>query len=161
MTVYDRRVQVEAGKRVRIRVNLAAVGGATIEESVVDYIQGSGKMLPGLERALMGLTAGAKKDGVLAAKDAFGDPLHSPHKEMKRAEFPADASLAVGARFTAKGANGTEVVLLVNKVTNEAIDVQLLHPLADADIAYKVEVLDVTDPMPPPLPPEALALDEA
>jgi len=153
-------MQIEPGKRVRLRVHLAVVGGDTLEDSVVEYIQGSGKMLPGLESALSGLEGGAKKDGVLKAKEAFGDPVHSPHKAMKRGEFPKEAQLKAGERFTAKGANGLDVVLLINKIAGDDVDVQLLHPLADKDIKYQVEVLTVTDPAPPPVPAEALKLEE-
>jgi FKBP-type peptidyl-prolyl cis-trans isomerase 2 len=159
-SVYALGMQIETGKRVRIRVHLAVVGGETIEESVVEYLQGSGKMLPGLEKALAGLEGGSKKEGVLKAKEAFGDPVLSPHKTMKRSDFPG-AQLKTGERFTAKGARGQDVVLLINKIEGDGVDVQLLHPLADKDIKYKVEVLSVTDTAPPPVPVEALELEDA
>jgi FKBP-type peptidyl-prolyl cis-trans isomerase 2 len=157
---YDVKVQIEPGKRVRMRVHLGAVGGQTIEDSVVEYIQGSGKMLPGLEAALAGLKSGAKKQGVLRAAQAFGDPVHSPHKTVKRTEFPGEAQLAAGARFAAKGVNGADVVLLIHAIKGDDVDVQLLHPLADKDVEYSVEVLSVTDPHPPPFPADALKIDE-
>jgi FKBP-type peptidyl-prolyl cis-trans isomerase 2 len=160
--VYDDKVQIEAGKRIRLRVHLEVVGGQTIEDSVVEYIQGGGKMLPGLEEVLAGLEQGAKKDGVLRAAQAFGNPALSPHKTMKRSEFPADAALKEGERFAAKGVNGADVVLLINRLEgDDSVDVQLLHPLSDKDIKYAVEVLSVTDPVPPPMPVEALKLEDA
>jgi FKBP-type peptidyl-prolyl cis-trans isomerase 2 len=154
-------VKIENGRRVRIRVHLAVAGGETLEKSVVEYIQGGGKMLPGLEAALLGLEKGAKKEGTLKAKDAFGNPALSPHKKMKRTEFPADAKIVAGERFAAKGVNGVDVVLLIDKVAGEDVDVQLLHALGDKDITYDVEVLSVTDPAPPPVPVEAMKIEEA
>jgi peptidylprolyl isomerase len=154
-------VRIEAGRRVRIRVHLQAdADGEAIEDSVVEYIQGSGKMLPGLEAALMGLESGAKKAGVLRAQEAFGNPTLSPHKTMKRGEFPKDAALRAGERFAAKGVNGVDVVLSIDRIDGEEVNVRLLHPLADKDIKYDVEVLSVTDPAPPPVPADALSLDE-
>ena len=159
--MYDWRVQIDTGRRVRIRVNLAIDGGEPIETNVVEYIQGDGKMLRGLEAVLQGLESGAKKAGVLTAKEAFGNPAFSPHKQMKRAEFPHEARIEVGERFTAKGINGVDVVLAIDKIVGDDVDVRLLHPLGDKDIRYDVEVLSVTDPLPPPVPAEALALEEA
>ena len=159
--LYIRRVQIADGKRVRLRAHLEVVGGQKLEDSVVEYIQGSGRMLPGLESLLTGLEAGEKKTGVLKAKEAFGNPALSPHKQMKRAEFPEGAKLTAGERFTAKGLNGADVVLFIHKIEGDDVDVQLLHPLADQDIQYDVEVLNVTDPAPPPMPAEALNLEEA
>jgi FKBP-type peptidyl-prolyl cis-trans isomerase 2 len=146
---------------VRLRVHLEVVGGATIEDSVVEYVQGSGKMLPGLESALAGLDERAKKTGVLKAKEAFGAPEHSPHKTMKRSEFPKGAVLKAGERFAAKGVNGADVVLFLSAIDGDDVDVQLLHPLADKDIRYEVEILSVTDLLPPPMPADALVLEDA
>ena len=158
--MYDSPVQIDSGKRVRIRVQLDVVGGETIEKSEVEYVQGSGKMLAGLEAALEGLEKGAKKEGVLRSRDAFGNPGVSPHKTMKRSEFPKEAALVAGGRFSAKGVNGAEVVLAIERLDGDDVHVQLLHPLADKDIKYTVEVLSVTDTAPPPVPAEALELIE-
>jgi hypothetical protein len=82
--VYSGSVKISAGVRVRLKVHLSVVGGETLEKSVVEFIQGGGTMLPGVERLLDGLEKGAKKKGVLKAKDAFGDPKLAPIKKMKR-----------------------------------------------------------------------------
>ncbi len=159
---YRRGVQIEHGRRVRLKVHLAVVGGETLEKSVVEYIHGGGTMLPGLERILQGLAAGAKKEGVLKAKEAFGNPSMHPVKKMKRAEFPPHIQLKLGERFMAKGGDGNlDVVLAVEKLAGDEVEVRLVHPLADKDIRYECEVIAVTDPKPPPLPAKALKLDDA
>ncbi len=123
---------------------------------------GGGTMLPGLERVLQGLEAGAKKDGVLKAKEAFGNPSMHPVKKMKRTEFPADTKLKLGERFMAKGGDGNlDVVLAIEKLAGDDVEVRLVHPLADKDLRYECEVVAVTDPKPPPLPAKALKLDES
>lgn len=154
-------MNIEHGRRVRLKVHLAVVGGDTLEDSVVEYIQGGGTMLPGLEKIVQGLAPGAKKEGVLKAKEAFGNPSMHPSKKMKRGEFPKDAKLTLGERFLAKGPDGkTDVVLAIEKLAGDDVEVRLVHPLAEKDLRYALEVLAVTDPKPPPLPAKALKLDE-
>lgn len=151
-------MKIENGRRVRLKVKLKAVDGAEIEKSVVEYIHGSGTMLPGLERVLDGLEAGIKRQGVIKAANAFGDASFQREKRMSRREFPKDAKLKVGDRFMAKGAdNQQNVILEIFKLTGDDVIVHLRHPLADTDIEYDVHVLQVTDPKPPPLPAAALA----
>jgi len=145
---------------VKLKVHLSVVGGDTLEKTVVDYIHGSGTMLAGLEKVLEGLEKGAKRDGVLKAKEAFGNPASQPRKSIPRAELPKDAKPEVGARFVAHGADGLNVVLVVEKVTDKTLEARLVHPLAEKDIRYEVEVLAVTDPKPPPLPVKALKLED-
>lgn len=158
---YLWKVKIEKGRRVRLKVELTA-GSDVIEKSTVEFVHGGGSMLPGLEALLVGLEAGAKKEGVLAAKDAFGNPDMHPRKQMRRSEFPADADLKPGTRFAAKGAdNGLDVVLQIEKVAGDVVETRLVHPLADKDLAYKLEVVQVTDPRPPPVPVAALKLEDA
>jgi FKBP-type peptidyl-prolyl cis-trans isomerase 2 len=153
-------VKIENGRRVTVKVELSVVGGATLEKSTVEYIHGGGTMLPGLESVLQGLEKGAKRDGVIKAKDAFGNPAMHPLKKMKRGEFPKDLKLEVGAQLVAKGGNDMNVVLRIEKVSGDEVDVRLVHPLAEKDIKYSAEVVQVSDPRPPPVPAQALDLEE-
>jgi len=145
---------------VTVKVELAVVGGATLEKSTVEYIHGGGTMLPGLEAVLAGLEKGAKREGVIKAKDAFGNPAMHPLKQLKRTEFPKDVKVQVGEKFAAKGANDMNVVLRIEKVTGDDVEVRLVHPLAEKDIKYSAEIIQVSDPRPPPVPAEALELEE-
>lgn len=140
-----------------LKVELSVQGGQSLEKSTVEYIQGSGTMLPGLERALEGLEAGAKRSGVLEPKDAFG--AQQPVKSLQRSAFPKDAKLEAGEKFAGKAENGMNVVLLIEKVTGDTIEVRYVHPLAEKKIEYKAEVVAVRDPRPPPVPAQALELE--
>ena len=153
-------MKIEKGRRVTVKVDLAVVGGASLEKSTVEYIHGGGTMLVGLENVLAGLEKGAKREGVIKAKDAFGNPSMHPLKKMKRAEFPKDVKLEVGEKLIAKGANDMNVVLRIEKVSGDVVDVRLVHPLAEKDIKYTAEVIQVSDPRPPPVPAQALELEE-
>lgn len=149
-------MKIDKGKRVFLKIKLMA-GDQLIEENAVEYFQGAGTMLPGLEKVVEGLEAGAVKKGELKADDAFGDEKYAHKKQLSRKEFPEDAKLEPGLQFAATGAdNSTNVILRVKKVTDETVDVVMLHPLADKDISYELEVLKVTDPTPPPPPPGAV-----
>ncbi|MEM9489262.1 MAG: FKBP-type peptidyl-prolyl cis-trans isomerase [Myxococcota bacterium] len=150
-------MKIAKGQRIRIKIRLAVVDGDEIEKNVVEYFQGAGTMLPGLEQELEGLEKGAAKKGVIKAENAFGNPTYQVEKPMKRSEFGDDAKLEAGTQFMAKGADSNQdVVLRIKEIDGDDVTVLLLHPLADKDIEYDVEVLSVTDPNPPPLPPEAV-----
>jgi len=147
---------------VKLKVDLSVAGGQQLEKSTVEYIQGGGSMLPGLESLLEGLEAGAKRDGVLKAKDAFGNASMHPLKKMKRTDFPKDAKLTEGEKLIAAGADKAHmnVILQIVKISGDDVDVRLVHPLAEKDIKYSVEVVQVSDPRPPPMPAKALKLEE-
>lgn len=151
-------VKIEKGRRVTMKVDLSvASSGQQLEKSTVEYIHGGGMMLPGLEKVLEGLEKGAKRDGVLKPTEAFG--AQQPIKTLKRTEFPKDATLKAGEKLVAKAADGMNVVLQIEKVGDTEVEVRYIHPLAEKEIKYSVEVLQVSDPRPPPMPAQALELE--
>jgi FKBP-type peptidyl-prolyl cis-trans isomerase 2 len=83
-----------------------------------------------------------------------------PIKKIKRSEFPKDAPLTVGEKLVARGADGMNVIMHVVKVGADEVETRLVHPLAEKDIRYEVEILSVTDPTPPPLPAKAMKLED-
>jgi FKBP-type peptidyl-prolyl cis-trans isomerase 2 len=155
-------VKIDKGKRVRLKVRLQVKGGDVIEESVAEYFQGAGTLLPFLETLVEGLEAGAKRSGVLEAKNAFGSEKYQPTKSIPRSEFPKEAKLVTGSQFQAKSEDGKQdIILRVVESTDKEVRVRLVHPLADKDLSYDLEVLKVTDPTPPPLPVEAIAKEDS
>ena len=149
-------MKIEQGKRVRLKLKLQVAGGDVIEQSVVEYFQGAGKMIAGVERVVEGMSPGEKKEGTIPAIDAFGNPVHQPKKSIGRTEFPKDAKLEKGSEFQAKSETGQDVVLVVDHADDKSVEVRLCHPLYKKDLQYQVEVISVTDPTPPPLPGAAL-----
>jgi FKBP-type peptidyl-prolyl cis-trans isomerase 2 len=152
-------VKIEKGRRVTLKVDLSVAGGAQLEKSTVEFVQGSGKFLPGLEAVIEGLVKGDKRDGTLKAKDAFGNPALHPVKKMKRSDFPKDAKLTKGERMVSRTDDKAQmnIILEIDKVDGDNVDVRLVHPLAEKDLTYKLEVVNVTDPRPPPPPAKAIA----
>jgi FKBP-type peptidyl-prolyl cis-trans isomerase SlyD len=156
-------MKIAAGLTVEIEYELKVKGGAVIESSAksgpLRYVHGRGKMLPGLERRLDGLSAGDEKKGEIPATEAFGTEESLPVKVMTRREFPPGINVAPGAVFEAKSATGDTVRLKVIEVNGDAVKARLVHPLAGRDIEFKVKVLAVAEPQRPPPPPGVVELD--
>ena len=72
----------------------------------------------------------------------------------------ASTVVAMLERFAAKDDHKNDIVLQIEKVDKDEVEVRLVHPLADKDIQYSVEVVQVRDPRPPPVPAAALDLEE-
>jgi FKBP-type peptidyl-prolyl cis-trans isomerase 2 len=159
-------MKVAAGLSVQIEYELKIKGGDVIESSArsgpLRYVQGQGKMLPGLERRLAGLSPGDERRGDIPAAEAFGSEESLPVKEMARGDFPKGAKLEVGAVFEARSATGDPVRMKVLAASADKVKVRFLHPLVGRDLEFRVKVLAVSDPArpaAPPPPPGLLELD--
>jgi FKBP-type peptidyl-prolyl cis-trans isomerase SlyD len=152
----SRGPQLGPGVWTRLRYRVFDAEGEALEAGAVETgcVFGYGALLPALERALEGKTAGALCSVVLAPKDAFGkrDPAH--RLTVLRDDFPPD--VAPGDRFDAEQDDGTPLVLQVLEVTETGVVLDLNHPLAGQRVRFEVEVLEAR-----PASNEELALAEA
>ena len=165
-------MKIARGSVVRIEYEIRAKGGDVIESSAksgpVQYVHGEGKLLPALEKRLEGLGAGQTLEGEIPAAEAVQEEK-LPTRAIPRAEFPSAASLEVGSTFEAHTAAGGAVNLRIVAVDEKHVTARLLPPLAGTDLAFKVRVVRIEDPVshqvsvvqkpPPPLPAAAIKLE--
>jgi len=153
-------MKIEEGKKVTLEYELCVEDGEVIEvvESSTDtgpleYLHGGGRMLPGLEKRIEGLTVGDEKEGVIPSGEAYGSENALPVKKIARAEFPKDVAPEPGTEFEAHDAGGNPVTFVVVEATDRDVTIRFSHPLAGKDIRFKVKVLHIADPNAKPPPP--------
>jgi FKBP-type peptidyl-prolyl cis-trans isomerase SlyD len=118
-----------------------AEGESVAQASRLSFVFGRGQLLPVLERAVDGLSAGEKKSVTIDARDAYGKRDPKAMIEVDRSEFPDD--VAPGDHFEVENEHGNLLVLRVLEVLSDAVVVDMNHPLAGQDIVVDVEILDV------------------
>lgn len=163
-------MKITGGSIVRLEYELRVKGGDVIESSArsgpIQYVHGEAKLLPALEKRLEGLAAGQSLDGIIPAAEATPPEGSLPSRSVPRAEFPVDAKIDVGTLYEAHTATGAIVNLRILAADDKHVTVRLLPPLAGKDLAFKVKIISIEDPVshlreivlkkPPPLPAEAL-----
>ena len=67
------------------------------------YLQGSGNIIPGLEREMVGMAVGESKEVMVAAVDAYGEEDDKAFMDVPRGEFPKDIPETVAQASAAAG----------------------------------------------------------
>jgi len=111
------------------------------------YIQGSGSIIPGLETALEGKSAGDALKVTIAPAQGYGERDEELVQAVPRERFPPGGELTVGMRFQAQGANGSHVVTVVG-VDEKQVTVDANHPLAGVTLSFDVKVVEVREATP-------------
>jgi FKBP-type peptidyl-prolyl cis-trans isomerase SlyD len=134
--------QLGPGVWTRLRYTVHDAEGEIVEgtPAEVALVFGFGALLPGLEAALEGATAGTRRSVELKARDAYGPRVESAEIEVAREDFPPD--VAPGDRFEVEREDGTPAVVRVLAVADEHVLIDLNHPLAGQKVRFDVEVLD-------------------
>jgi FKBP-type peptidyl-prolyl cis-trans isomerase SlyD len=140
-------MKISIGSVVGIDYSLHLGDGRVVDASEPDapltYLHGEGQIVPGLESALEGLSAGESKQVVVAPSDGYGD--HDPRglQEVPRGAFPADFEPSAGMHLTAEGPDGEPVPFSVQEVRPETVVIDLNHPLAGKTLHFDVTVREV------------------
>lgn len=133
---------VAHGRFVQLAYRLTEEDGSLLDESdSIGYLHGAGELVPGLERALEGLSAGAHLELKLAPADAYGQRDEGRLMQVDAANLPP--GIAAGASLQAELPNGTTVPLTVVRVEGELVTLDANHPLAGKSLCFDVRVLSV------------------
>jgi len=140
--------QIGPGMWAKLRVWVKDEEGTKVQDEPTEagFLIGYGTLLPALEDALLGSTAGSRRQVTLKPADAFGERDPKALLEVLRDEFPDD--VAPGDVFDAEedpGAQGPGgmVLLRVLEVTPESVVLDRNHPLSGQRVTFDVEVLEV------------------
>jgi FKBP-type peptidyl-prolyl cis-trans isomerase SlyD len=111
--------------------------------SPLSYIHGEGQIVPGLERALEGLSSGDARKVVIAPEDGYGEHDMRGVQEVPRNAFPEGAELSPGMELAARGEGGETVPFVVREVKPETVVIDLNHPLAGKTLHFDVTIRDI------------------
>lgn len=137
-------------KYVAIDYTLSLESGQEIDKSPegqpLGFITGLGQVIPGLEKALMGKTAGEKATIVVEPEDAYGPVRDNLFQEIPKSQFPDDVEVKPGMAFEAQGPRGPFMITVATVNDNDTVTVDLNHPMAGKQLHFDVNVVEVREP---------------
>jgi len=145
----DKYSIADASSYVKIRYGVRVVGGPLlkgyVEPEKMDFVTGCLHIIPGLESRLIGHHVGEKLSFAVPAEEAFGPRREDLVIEKAKADFhfPQGINPSVGMEIPLVAAteNAPETVI-IREVRDDAILIDLNHPLAGMDLEYDLEILE-------------------
>lgn len=109
------------------------------EMGPLEYVQGYGMIVPGLEAALMGKDVGEEFSITLEPKDAYGEYDKSLIFKVDKKQFPNDVKIEVGMEFETDGQASRTVRII--EIENESVTIDANHPLAGEKLYFDIKVI--------------------
>ena len=141
-------MQIEQHKVVTLNYTLKDDEGNVIDQSQdgsFAYLHGMNNIVPGLENALTGMTAGETRAVSVPPEEGYGSRDDSRVQEVPRDMFPADARIETGMQFQAESPDGQSLVVTVVGSDADAVTVDGNHPLSGMPLHFDVQVVDIRD----------------
>ena len=109
------------------------------------YLHGAKNIIPGLEKALVGKTQGAKMQVKVDPVDGYGVVRPELTSVVERSLFQGVDTLEVGMTFEATAPDGSRQQVVVKKVEEDKVTIDANHPLAGVTLNFDVEVVGVRE----------------
>lgn len=141
-------MEIANNKVVKLHYTGKLTDGTTFDSSQgrepLEFVFGSGMIIPGLEEGIAGLKTGDKKTVEIGFEKAYG-PVHDQAKqEVPKSQLPQDAPLEVGMQLAAQGPHGVMPVTIA-EIKEETVLMDFNHPLAGKDLTFEIEVIEVRE----------------
>ncbi|MBU0507098.1 peptidylprolyl isomerase [bacterium] len=138
---------IKKGSKVTIHYTLAVNDQLlenTRDNEPLTFVQGSGQLMKGIDKNMVGLKTGDTKSFTVAPDEAFGPIDETAVTELPRTAFDEPEKIIVGGIVQGKqGDHNFQAT--VKAVTDETITLDFNHPLAGKTITFDIEVMSVDE----------------
>jgi FKBP-type peptidyl-prolyl cis-trans isomerase SlyD len=139
-------MQITKHSVVTIHYTLRDPAGAVLDSSdggdPLVYMHGVGGLIPGMESAMEGRSAGDDFTVEIAPEEGYGQRDEAMVQAVPRNLFQGVDKIEAGMRFAAQTAEGPRPVVVV-AVSDEEVTIDANHPLAGVTLHFTVQVLEV------------------
>jgi FKBP-type peptidyl-prolyl cis-trans isomerase SlyD len=123
------------------------VAGEVLDTSVgeepIQFIQGRGHIIPGLEKALYGMKSGDEKEVVLQPEDGYGEYDPEARLTVDRNDVSEAGELAVDVEIEIEDEDGNVNLARIVEISGDQVMLDFNHPLAGRELSFNVTVVDM------------------
>ena len=140
-------LEIEKGDTVSIEYTLKldkmGVVDSNVGSSPLTFEQGSHKIVPGLDKAVLGMKVGDSKKVTVPPEEGYGSVVNEAVVEVDKSKIP-EKSHKVGTILQGKDPKTGQVFnAQVIEVKDDKIVLDLNHPLAGKTLFFDVKVMDI------------------
>ncbi len=107
----------------------------------LEFVVGSGQVIPGFDQAVDGMEVGESKTVKIDAADAYGDRREELVIHVGRSDLPDGLEPEVGQHLQMSAPDGQTFQVAVVETNDEKVVLDANHPLAGKDLTFDIELV--------------------
>jgi len=139
--------QAKQGDTVKVhytgKLEDGTVFDSSLEDDPLEFTIGEGDLIPGFERAIVGMEPGESKTEKIPSEQAYGPYAEEMVIEIDRSYMPPDFVPEVGQRLQVQQSDGEVVPVIITELNAETVTLDANHPLAGQDLIFEIQLLEI------------------
>lgn len=116
---------------------------SSLERKPLKFTLGKGQLIPGFERAIMGLSVGEKVMANIPSKEAYGEHNSEMVLQVPNNQLPPELDAQVGMQLQLNQPDGQVIPVQITQVKVEMVTIDANHPLAGEDLNFDIEIIEI------------------
>ncbi|MFC1723378.1 peptidylprolyl isomerase [Nanoarchaeota archaeon] len=135
---------VKDGHKVKIHYTGKLDDGTVFDSSEgrepLEFVTGKKMVIPGFEKAVVGMEKDEEKEVKIEPKDAYGDKNPQMVQKIPKDKLPPEAK--EGSMLMMGLPNGQQMPVKITKMDDKEAELDMNHPLAGKTLNFKITMVD-------------------
>ncbi len=137
----------KAGDNVKVHYTGTLDDGTVFDSSTggepLAFTLGSGQVIEGFEKAVMGMNEGESKTITIPPDQAYGDRVDTLVQTVPRNQVNLGVDPEPGMEVSMQTADGSTIPLLITEVTDTTVTFDANHPLAGESLRFDLTLVAI------------------
>ena len=139
--------KAKEGDNVKVNYTLTLDNKTVIEKTAetkpFEFTLNTGKIIPGFEQAIIGMSPGETKSVRIPPKEAYGEHREELVMKVNRKDLPKDLDPQVGQQLKLESDKHQPFMVTVTGTSDSEVILDANHPLAGKNLNFEIELLEI------------------
>ena len=144
--------QAKAGDTVKVhytgKLEDGTVFDTSEERTPLEFTIGSGQIIPGFERAVVGMEPGETKTATIPPEEAYGLHREEMTITVEKEQFPDEINPEPGQQLQVQQPDGRMALVVISDVSESTVTLDANHPLAGQPLTFDIRLVDIVSAAP-------------
>jgi peptidylprolyl isomerase len=125
------------------KLNDGTIFDSSIEREPLEFKLGEGRVIPGFEEAVTGMSQGEAKTVTIPAEEAYGPYRDDLIMSVDPGQFPSHIEPHIGQQLQVQQQGGQTMIVKVTEVAADHVKLDANHPLAGQDLTFDIQLMEI------------------
>lgn len=142
--------KVKEGDTVKVHYTGKLEDGTVFDTSrqhnePLEFTLGEGQLIPGFEKAVVGLSVGEDTTVNIPSNEAYGEHRDELEVVVPRSDLPDNVEPEVGMQLQMQQKGSQQAIpVQITGVTEDQVTLDANHPLAGKDLTFDIELVEIS-----------------